>query len=325
MHWRQFFGVMDVELSAIRKALYNLTFPRQKLRFIQNDTIVGCTFLGIWKAHWRLTFDDVPFDSNIVHNQILLMIAHGTTDDIVETPVLQSDNTSTIDPTDIIHQKKISCKASPRFYDEAVLYSSQQQHVYDEEKTKTLCLVDSLALQPIAITDRQGTEHIALTHPHVANKLVNMHESIKPILSSKRRYSDMIDKGALCVQCRTEVTDGLGNLLLMSPYTTLLSQRNFVEISEQVCHLLNSDWEFFPRFRLFSAMALADSILINVSNNQAVMLNIIEVYGRTKPVDIFCEPLGKLKALLNQHPCLPPSSVQDTLSCGQQLLCHLKD
>ncbi|KAG1153812.1 hypothetical protein G6F37_010016 [Rhizopus arrhizus] len=73
--WRQFFGVMDVELSAIRKALYNLTFPRQKLRFIQNDTIVGCTFLGIWKAHWRLTFDDVPFDSNIVHNQILLMIA----------------------------------------------------------------------------------------------------------------------------------------------------------------------------------------------------------------------------------------------------------
>lgn len=185
--------------------------------------------------------------------------------------------------------------------------------------------MDSLALQPIAITDRQGTEDIALTHPHVANKLVNVHESIKPILCSKRRYSDMIDKGALCVQCRTEVTDGLENLLLISPYTTLLSQRNFVEISKQVYHLLNSDWEFFPRFRLFSAMALAGAILINVSNNQAVILNIIEVYGRTKPVDIFCGPLGKLKALLNQHPCLPPSSVQDTLSCGQQLLCHMKD
>jgi len=73
--WRQFFGVMDVELSAIRQALYNLTFPRQKLRFIQNDTIVGCTFLGIWKAHWRFIFDDVPFDPTIVQNQILLMIA----------------------------------------------------------------------------------------------------------------------------------------------------------------------------------------------------------------------------------------------------------
>ncbi|KAG1144598.1 hypothetical protein G6F37_001182 [Rhizopus arrhizus] len=73
--WCQFFGVVDVELSVIHQALYNLSFPRQKLRFIQNDTIVGCTFLGIWKAHWRFIFDDVPFDSTIVHNQILLMIA----------------------------------------------------------------------------------------------------------------------------------------------------------------------------------------------------------------------------------------------------------
>jgi hypothetical protein len=29
--WRQFFGVVDIELSAIRQALYNLTLPRQKL------------------------------------------------------------------------------------------------------------------------------------------------------------------------------------------------------------------------------------------------------------------------------------------------------
>lgn len=147
----------------------------------------------------------------------------------MEDPVLQPENTFTIDPTDIsvspiLQQSsyigivaepiQISCKPSPRSYDEAVLYACQQQHVCDEEKIKTLCLVDSLSLQPIAITDQQGTEHIALTHAQVVNKLVNTHESIKPILTSKRIYSDMIDKGALCVQCRTQVTDGLENLLL---------------------------------------------------------------------------------------------------------------
>lgn len=242
----------------------------------------------------------------------------------MEDPVLQPGNTFTIDPTDIIvspiPQKssyigtvaapiQISCKPSPRSYDEAVLYACQQQHVCDEEKIKTLCLVDSLSLQPIAITDQQGTEHIALTHAQVVNKLVNTHESIKPILTSKRSYSDMIDKGALCVQCRTEATDGLENLLLMSPYTTLLSQQNFVEISDQVCHFLNSDWEFFPQFRFFSAMALAGAILVNVSNNQAVILNTIEVYGRTKPVDVFCEPFGKIKGSA-QPTSIPPTAIR---------------
>ncbi|KAG0166958.1 hypothetical protein DFQ29_000720, partial [Apophysomyces sp. BC1021] len=98
---------------------------------------------------------------------------YDATDNIVETPVLQPDTTFTIDPTDIIvfplpqqppcsdivatpTPTPISCKPSPRTYGEAVLYSCQQQHACDEEKINMLCLVDALALRPIAITDRQG-------------------------------------------------------------------------------------------------------------------------------------------------------------------------
>ncbi|KAI8335541.1 hypothetical protein BC941DRAFT_515043 [Chlamydoabsidia padenii] len=128
---------------------------------------------------------------------------------------------------------------TPRNYDEAVLYCCQQEHASQEEKIKSMCIVESLALQPIAITDSQG---------------------------------------ALGVQCLPEVVSDLENFINMSPYNTLLSQRNYVEISEHVCNLLNSDWEFFPQF--------PGAILINTGNNQAVILNTIEVYGRTKPVDI---------------------------------------
>lgn len=163
-------------------------------------------------------------------------------------------------------------------------------------------------MKPIAITDQEGTEHNALAHPCVISKLVKSHDSIKPILPSKRRYLDMLDKSSLCVRCVPEATPGLENLLLVSPYTTLLSQRSFVEIPEHVCHLLNSDWEFFPQFRFFSATVFAGAILINIPKNQAAILNTIEVYGRTKPVDVFSEPFGKIKGSA-QTTSMPPTAI----------------
>ncbi|KAI8333140.1 hypothetical protein BC941DRAFT_121165, partial [Chlamydoabsidia padenii] len=198
---------------------------------------------------------------------------------------------------------------TPRNYDEAVLYCCQQEHASQEEKIKSMCIVESLALQPIAITDSQGIEHNALTSPYIINKLVSSHQHIKPIIPKKRLYSDMADKGALCVQCLPEVVSDLKNFINMSPYNTLLSQRNYVEISERVCNLLNSDWEFFPQFRFFSAMVLAGAILINTGNNQAIILNTIEVYGRTKPVDVFCEAFGKIKGSALPT-SMPPTAIQ---------------
>lgn len=244
----------------------------------------------------------------------------------METPVIRPDTTFTIDPTDIIdsslsqpisHGSTTKTPASthpssdalaPRTYDEAILHSCQQQHASDDEKIKTLCLVDSLALQPMAIIDQQGVEQNVLTHPSIGTKLVDQHECVKPIIPSKRRYADMMDKGSLCVSCQPEVTDGLENLLHMSPYSSLLSQRQYVEISERVCNLLNSDWEFFPQMRFFTAMAFAGAIFFDATRNQALMLNTVEVYGRTKPVDIFCEPFGKLKGSV-QRTSIPPTAI----------------
>ncbi|ORZ09370.1 hypothetical protein BCR41DRAFT_293443, partial [Lobosporangium transversale] len=56
-------------------------------------------------------------------------------------------------------------------------------------------------------------------------------------------------------------------------------------LTDSMCELLNRDWEFRPQFKFACAQLLAGSILLNCNNNEAVMLNTVESYGRTKDVD----------------------------------------
>ncbi|CAO3677315.1 unnamed protein product [Rhizopus stolonifer] len=65
------------------------------------------------------------------------------------------------------------------------------------------------------------------------------------------------------------------------------------------------DLEFHPQVIFFTAVALSGSIIVNFNNNQAVMLNTVEVYGRTKSIDSHREPYGKLKNEV-QVTSLPP-------------------
>jgi hypothetical protein len=61
--------------------------------------------------------------------------------------------------------------------------------------------------------------------------------------------------------------------------------------------LLNNDWSHNSQVKFFCAQALAGAILINERNNQAVILNCVEVYGRTKSVDHHREPFGLIKGV----------------------------
>jgi hypothetical protein len=70
-----YFGCV-VNSQIILQALYDLHFPRQRLALINNGSIIGCTLLGIWKAHWRFIYDGVPFVLDIVFHSILLSMVH---------------------------------------------------------------------------------------------------------------------------------------------------------------------------------------------------------------------------------------------------------
>ncbi|KAI8367467.1 uncharacterized protein BYT42DRAFT_617893 [Radiomyces spectabilis] len=160
-----------------------------------------------------------------------------------------------------------SREPSHRTYDETVLYSRQQQNTSDEEKMRTLCLVDALALQPIAFTGGQGIEQNVLIHPAVTEKLVNTSEFIKPILPSNRRFSDINDYGA---------------------------------------KLLNSDWEFSlnsDAFRQWLRQERYSSVRRKIKQLSSTPLK----YGRTKSVDVSCEPFGKLEGSVQPASVPPPA------------------
>lgn len=62
-----------------------------------------------------------------------------------------------------------------------------------------------------------------------------------------------------------------------------------------MCKLLNQDWEFHPQMRCFMAKIFSGAIMHNTGKGQAIMVNTVEAYGRTKHVDGHRETFGRLK------------------------------
>ncbi|KAG1456420.1 hypothetical protein G6F46_002310 [Rhizopus delemar] len=78
-------------------------------------------------------------------------------------------------------------------------------------------------------------------------------------------------------------------------YGKLLQQRQYIELSDELCRLANHDWRYHPQIKYFVAQLFAGAILFNTDNHQAVILNAIEAYGRKKTVVIHREQFGVKK------------------------------
>ncbi|ORX42675.1 hypothetical protein DM01DRAFT_323809 [Hesseltinella vesiculosa] len=173
-----------------------------------------------------------------------------------------------------------------RPFNEAVM------HAFDEEpplmSKKTLELIDIVELVPFRLMDEDGNEDNALAGRKTVARLSLKHKNVHPILPAKRRHEETYGMNG-------SIAKGLETLLLTSPYTNLLRHREFVELPPAICTVINRDWGFFPQTKYVTAKAFAGAILYNTSNGQAAMANTVEVYGRTKNVDVHREPHGKLK------------------------------
>ncbi|KAI9468914.1 MAG: hypothetical protein EXX96DRAFT_465793, partial [Benjaminiella poitrasii] len=51
---------------------------------------------------------------------------------------------------------------------------------------------------------------------------------------------------------------------------------------EKMIKLLNNDWSTLPCVRISCAALLSEMVITN--HNKAIIVNCVEVYGRTKPV-----------------------------------------
>ncbi|KAI8638249.1 hypothetical protein BD408DRAFT_456455 [Parasitella parasitica] len=97
------------------------------------------------------------------------------------------------------------------------------------------------------------------------------------------------------MKCTPITTPGLDRVLASSPYSKLIRQGKYVELSSAMCKLLNRDWELHPQMRYFTDKIFSGAIMHKTGNGQAIMINTVEAYGRTKHVDGHHETFGRLK------------------------------
>ncbi|KAG0737105.1 hypothetical protein G6F62_010410 [Rhizopus arrhizus] len=213
-------------------------------------------------------------------------------------PNLKLDMPSTTQSIDKLTKKL-------RTYNEAITHACQQKGA-ENDKNKTMFIVDTLSLKPFAILDNHGNEENALAHDTIVNKLVTKHDSIKSIPTMKRPYEDDSATNSLCINCSSQVHAELSNLFDTSPYSSLLKQREYTPLTDDIRTLLNKDWQFYPQVKYFSATVFAGSIIMNTNNNQAIMINTVEMYGRTKTTDYHRESFGKLKNSVITNSLPPP-------------------
>ncbi|EIE90331.1 hypothetical protein RO3G_15042 [Rhizopus delemar RA 99-880] len=90
--------------------------------------------------------------------------------------------------------------------------------------------------------------------------------------------------------CEVPLDDlDLASLIYKSPHRRLLASREYFELDDTVELLLNKDWLHEPQVKFARAQVLAGTVLMNVSNGEAILVNTVEMYGGTKPADIHRE------------------------------------
>ncbi|KAI9303561.1 hypothetical protein BJ944DRAFT_289301 [Cunninghamella echinulata] len=210
---------------------------------------------------------------------------------------------TTLDIPDLLSVTHITEKYQ-RNYEDAILYACQQQSDTDETKAKTMFILDTLRLKPLSIVNNIGEEYNALAHPNIIQKAISEHSSIQVTLPMKRPYHET--ENPLCPNCSPTIPEHLESLLAISPYSKLLRQQHYMEISQEICELLNYDWTFYPQMMYACAQMLAGAILWNCNNGEAVIINNVEIYGRRKTVDDHREPFGIKKQDSTADTSLPP-------------------
>jgi hypothetical protein len=153
------------------------------------------------------------------------------------------------------------------------------------EKQKTLGIVEVLGLKPFSIKDAHGVEQNALAHSSVISRLPARPAELRSVLSQKRK----LDEHESCSNCSPALAPGSEHVFSSSPYAARLATRQYVEMNDEICELLNRDWQLSPHLRFSCAVIIAGCLLVNFRNGQAVIANTVEVYGRQKTVDIHHE------------------------------------
>ncbi|KAI7853250.1 hypothetical protein BDC45DRAFT_570415 [Circinella umbellata] len=116
---------------------------------------------------------------------------------------------SIIDPRLPHHpvSKPITVVTQSRTYDEAVLHACNVSNTSDQEKCKTLYVVDLLSLRPFSHVDENSYEENGLASQRLMNKISGEYQAIKSILPLKWSFKSM--NASICINCSPEIVPAL--------------------------------------------------------------------------------------------------------------------
>ncbi|KAI7901761.1 uncharacterized protein BX663DRAFT_513961 [Cokeromyces recurvatus] len=136
-----------------------------------------------------------------------------------------------------------------RSYEESILFACQKMKSEEDDKKQTLYIVDTLHLKPYKLTNERGEEANVLAHLTAVDKFISTSSLISPTVPSKKRYFDVDSTFNTCGRCLTNHPHELETVISQSPYKKLLNTRNFMEISDSLCNLLNTDWLMYSNMK----------------------------------------------------------------------------
>ncbi|KAF8952352.1 hypothetical protein BGZ46_003504 [Entomortierella lignicola] len=163
---------------------------------------------------------------------------------------------------------EVSSIPSKRSLDKMVLTACGQLDGSDREKKKALLFMEGYELSLVSLTAKSGVNYFLLAHDSILGKLSTDSQvvvTVDPKLLFKNPEKN------LCSRCSSLPSPGLEKLLQASPFAKLLLEMKFVELSKDVCKILNEDWVSKPYLKHVCARIFAGSILFNKTNNQAVI------------------------------------------------------
>lgn len=186
-----------------------------------------------------------------------------------------------------------------RSFDQAIVQACQSQDTSFDDQQMTGWVLKKIGLEPFSMLHRDEhnrlVEYNGLSHRLNVQGMAGGTFECSPIIPTKRKAHDSIDNHSIPEQT-------LGNMIHRSPYKTMLMRNTYHELDSSMAALLNQDWDLHPEAKYVCAQLLAGAIMLN-SDNKAILINTIEIYGRTKTVDIHRE-------MNSGESSMPPDNLQ---------------
>jgi hypothetical protein len=196
--------------------------------------------------------------------------------DIKVTVSLQNES---VDPNPMPAPRK-------RNYNNAILSVMDMKLKYVETKRFALSFAKFFHLDPFEVTEND----IVLSNKRTLSNITNTDRPKDLKLEIIKKEDDKI----ILTQCQPSAWL-FDNIIAKSPYESTLKRRNYIEMGDYFSALLNTDWAMNKQSKYVTAQLLAGCIVINPANHQAIVVSTIEVYGRTRTIDIHRERFGLIK------------------------------